>query len=145
MAQTVDLLIDGGILLNVGICVSDIRLWLIVIVIGDEVFYRIIREKLPEFRAKLGSQGLIVGQHQRGLIHLLDDRSHGEGLAGTGDTQKHLLPQAVFNAKGQLRDGLGLIAGGTKFRYQLKFIHTDLPSVKSAHGTGPDGRLRTAP
>ena len=90
MAQAVDLLVDGGILLNIGIRVGNISLRLIIIVIRNKVFHRIFREKLPEFAAKLSSQGLIVSQHQGGTVHLFDDGGHGEGLAGAGDTQQGL-------------------------------------------------------
>ena len=40
---------------------------------------------------------------------------HGVGLAGAGDAQQDLLPQAVLDALGQLGDGLGLVAGGGVF------------------------------
>ena len=49
MAQTVDFIIDGGILLNIGVGRGDIRLRLVIIVVGYEIFYRIIREKLFKF------------------------------------------------------------------------------------------------
>ena len=90
MAEPVDFLVHRGILLNIGVRVGNVCLRLIVIVIGNEVFHRIVGKKLPEFAAKLSSQGLIVSQHQGGTVHLFDDGGHGEGLAGAGDTQQGL-------------------------------------------------------
>ena len=123
MAQPVDLLVDGGVLLNIGVRVGDIGLGLVVVVVGNEVFHRVIREKLPEFAAKLGCQGLVVGQHQGWPVQLLDDGSHGEGLAGAGDAQQGLLMQSPVYAVYQRFNGLRLVAGGLIIRNQLKTIH----------------------
>ena len=71
---------------------GDISLRLVVIVIGNKILHRIVGEKFPELRAKLGRQGLIVGQNQSGPVHLLNNRCHREGLTGTGHTQQGLLP-----------------------------------------------------
>ena len=123
VAQPVDLLIHRGILLDVGIRVGNIGLRLIVIVIGNEIFHRVFRKKLPELAAKLGCQGLVVRQHQGGSVHLLNDGGHGEGLAGAGNAQKGLLMQSPVDAVHQLFNGLRLIAGGLVFGYQFEMIH----------------------
>ena len=102
---------------------GDIGLRLIVVVIADEILHGVVGEKLPELLAQLGRQGLIVGQHQCGALHLFDDLGHGVGLAGAGNAQQHLLPQAVFNALGQLFDGLGLVTGGLIFTFYLERGH----------------------
>ena len=60
MAEFIDLIIDGGILFDIRIGCGDIRLWLIIIVIGDKIFNRIFRKKLPELRAQLCSERLVV-------------------------------------------------------------------------------------
>ena len=65
-----------------------------VIIVGNEIFHRIVGKKFPELAAKLGGQGLVVGQHQGGPVQLFDHRGHGEGLTGAGNTQQRLLPQA---------------------------------------------------
>ena len=77
---------------------GDIGLRLVVVVVGHKVLHGVFREKLPELLAQLGGQCLIVGQHQCGTLHLLDDLGHGVGLAGAGNALEHLLPQAVFHA-----------------------------------------------
>ena len=64
MAQPVDLLINGGVLFNIGVRMGNVCLGLIVVVVGNEIFHNIVWKKLPELRAQLGRQGLIVSQHQ---------------------------------------------------------------------------------
>jgi hypothetical protein len=88
----------AAVLFDIGVRVGDVRLRLVVVVVGDEIFHGVVGEKLLELAAQLGGQRLVVGQHQRGALHLLDDLGHGIGLAGAGDAQQHLLGQAVFNA-----------------------------------------------
>ena len=121
--QPVDLIVGGGILGDIGVRMGDIRLRLVVVVVGDEVLHRVVGEELLELRAQLGGQGLVVGQHQRGPLHLLDDLGHGKGLAGSGNAQQHLLLQPVLDALRQRGNGLGLVAGGLIFRYDLKLRH----------------------
>ena len=50
-----------------------------------------IWEKFLEFSMELGCQGLIMGNDQGGLLHLLDHIGHGESFAGSSDTQKRLM------------------------------------------------------
>ena len=122
MAQLVDLVVDGGVLLDVGVRLGDVGLGLVVVVVGDEILHRVMGEKLPEFGAQLGGQGLVVGQHQGGAVHPGDDICHGEGLARAGDAQQGLLLHAGLHAPHQLFDGLGLVPGGLVGRYQLEFV-----------------------
>ena len=125
--QAVDLLIGRGVLLNIGVGVGDIGLRLVVVVVGDEVLHGVFREEFPELLAELGGQGFVVGQHQGGALHLLDDLGHGIGLAGAGDALEHLLTQAVVHALGQGRDGLGLVAGGGVFGMDFELRHRGSP------------------
>ena len=87
MAQAVYLVVDSAVLFDIGIGAGDIGLRLVVVVVGDEIFHGVIREKRAELGAELGGQRLIVGQHQRRAVALGDDVRHGKCLAGTGDTQ----------------------------------------------------------
>ena len=61
-AHLVDFIVNGRLLLNIGVGRSYISLWLVVIIITDEILHRILREKSTKFLAKLSGQGLIVGQ-----------------------------------------------------------------------------------
>ena len=126
MAQTLDLVVDGSVLLDISVRMGDVGLGLVVVVITDEILHGVFREKLLELAAELGRQGLVVGQHQGGTVEPGDDVCHGEGLAGAGDAQQHLLLQAVFQAKDQVVNGLRLVAGGPVIRDELESIHHSL-------------------
>ena len=55
-------------------------MWLIEIIVGNEVFYSIVWEELLELSVKLTCQSFIVGNNQGWFIHALDDLTHGIGL-----------------------------------------------------------------
>ena len=112
VAQALDLIVDGGVLFDIGVRVGDVGFRLIVIVVTNEIFHGIVGEDLAEFGAELRREGLVMRQHQCGAVGGGDDISHGIGLAGTGDTQQNLLLQAHIETVYQLADGLRLIARG---------------------------------
>ena len=137
VAQALDLVIDGGVLFNIRVRVGDVCLRLIVIIVGNEVFHRVFREKLPEFRTKLGGERFVVRQHQRRTVQLLDHGSHGEGLAGAGDAQQNLRRHPLLDPARQGADGLRLVAGGGIGRMQFE-IHR-----KHLRSRGADSRCRS--
>ena len=127
VAQPVDLLVDGGILFDVGIAGGDVGLGLVVVVIADEIFHRAVREKGAQLAAQLGGQRFVVGQHQRGLLDFFDDGGHGEGFAAAGNAQQHLILEALLYAVGQRFNSGRLIASGRVGRFQNKFVHGMVP------------------
>ena len=114
MAQAVNLVVDGTVLLNIGVCGRDISLGLIVVVVGDEIFYRIIGEKAAHLGTDLAGQRFIRLQDQRRAIHPGDDVGHGEGLARAGDAQQRLGVVTLMDALHQRFYRLRLVAGGLK-------------------------------
>ena len=50
------------------------------IIVGHIIFYRIARKESFELAVQLCCQRLVVCQHQRRAIDLLDDVCHGEGF-----------------------------------------------------------------
>ena len=48
MAQSVDAIVDGGVLLNEGIATRNISFRLVVVVVADEVLDGVVGEELPE-------------------------------------------------------------------------------------------------
>jgi hypothetical protein len=62
-----------------------------------------------------------VRHDQGGLLHLLDDGGNGEGLAGAGRAEQHLVFHSVVHAVHETADGFGLVAhgleGGLKFEF----------------------------
>ena len=120
MAQALDLVVDGAVLFDEGVRVGDVRLRLIVVIVGHEVFHGVFREEGPELLAQLGAR-VLLWPAPGGPLDPLDDLGHGIGLAAAGDAQQHLVPQAVFDAAGQGVDGLGLVPLGVYSDTTLNF------------------------
>ena len=121
MAQAIDLIIDGTVLFNVGVGGRDVRLGLIIVVVRNKILHRIVRKKLAEFRAELGRQSFVVGQHQRGAVYPGNHVGHGKGFAAAGYTQQGLGPISGLNAFYEGINGLRLIAGRLIRCHQLEF------------------------
>ena len=110
MPQTIQFCIGVGIFFDISIRRGNIRLRLVIVIIGHKKLYGVVGEKLPELRTKLCCQRLVMSQHQRGALQLLDHVGHHKGLARAGNTQHGLLFQTQFGASHKLLDGLGLSA-----------------------------------
>ena len=111
VAQTLHLLIDGGVLLNERISLRHVRLRLVVVVVRDEILHRIIRQQLAQLIRQLRRQGLVLHEHQGRTLHRLNQPGGRCRLTGTGGTHQHNVLLAVLHALGKLGDGLGLITG----------------------------------
>ena len=61
MTQLVYFIVYGGILFNIGVASRDIRLGLIIVIIGYKVFHRILGKEFPELRAQLCGKCFVVG------------------------------------------------------------------------------------
>ena len=122
MAHPVDLLVDGRFFFDKGIGTRHIGFGLVVIVIGDKILNRIVGEEAFEFAIKLGGQCLVGRENKRGALRLLDHLRHGEGFAGTGDAEQHLIAVKLGNAFNKRFDRSGLIARRLIFRYDLEAI-----------------------
>ncbi len=112
VAHLVDLLVDRGVLLDVGVRRRDVGLGLVVVVIAHEVLDGVLREQRFELLVELRRQGLVGGDDQGGTLDGLDDVGHREGLARTGDPEEDLVRVPLFDPPGQLFDGLGLVPPG---------------------------------
>ena len=134
-AQLIDLVIDIRILLDVGIRRREIRLRLIIIIVGNEILDRIFREELLHLGIKLCRQGLVMRDDQRRLLQSLDDICHRKGLAGAGNTEQGLELISLLEAERQLFDGLRLITGRCIVRMKLEFVvfHSALQIVFSVY------------
>lgn len=125
-AETVNLLVDGAVLFDVGVCAGDVGLRLVVVEVGDEVFHRVVREEALELGIELGCQRFVVGEHQHRPVLRGDDVRHGEGLAAAGHAQQALVTVPRLQRFEEFADGLLLIAGGFVVRYQLKDAHGEV-------------------
>ena len=106
-----DVVVLGRVLLDVQVGLRDVRLGLVVVVVGDEVFDRVVGEELAELVAELRGQRLVVRDHECGLADLLDRPGHRRGLAGAGRADQRLVAIAGPQALGEGRDRGGLITG----------------------------------
>ncbi len=57
--QPLDLVVDRGVLLDVGVRLRDVRLGLVVVVVGDEVLDRVVGQQLAELVGQLRGQRLV--------------------------------------------------------------------------------------
>ncbi len=111
VAQAVDLLVDRRVLLDVQVLARDVRLGLVVVVVRDEVLDRVAREVRAELVAELRRERLVVGDHERRLLHRLDRRRHRHRLAGAGRAEQRQRALAGVDPDRQRLDRRGLIGG----------------------------------
>ena len=109
--QPLDLLVDRGVLLDVGVGLRDVGLGLVVVVVGDEVLDRVVGEQLAQLVGELGGQRLVGLHHQHRPLHLLGHPGDGGGLAGAGGAEQHDVLLAALDPLGDLRDRGRLVAG----------------------------------
>ena len=110
VAETVDLVVDRRVLLDVRVRGRDVGLGLVVVVVADEVLDRRARQQLAELVAELGRERLVVRDDQRRAFRLGDHARHGEGLARAGDAEERLEALAAPQALRQLADRPRLVA-----------------------------------
>ena len=105
------MLVDRGILLDVGVRRRHVGFRLVVIVIGNEILHRVVGKNAFISPYSCAARSC-WRQHQRRTLHGGDDVGDGEGLAAAGDAEQGLMRQAVVQARDQRADGVRLIAGG---------------------------------
>ena len=120
VAQLLDLGVDVGFFLDVGVTARDVGLGLVVVVVADEILDGVFREEFLELGGQLGGQSLVMGEHQRRALDALDHVGDGEGLAGAGYAEQSLRTVAVLDALKELIDGAGLTAGRLKVGADLE-------------------------
>ena len=110
--ETVDVVVAGRVLLDVEIGLRNVRLRLVVVVVGDEVLDGVRREELAELVAQLRRERLVVRDHEGRSLQLLDQPRHRRRLPRARRAEERLEPVACFERGGQLGDRVWLIAGG---------------------------------
>ena len=63
-----NLLVDGRFFFDIQVSGRNVRLGLVVVVVGDEILDRVSREELLEFVKELRGKGFIVSQDQSGSV-----------------------------------------------------------------------------
>ena len=122
MTELINLVIDRAILFDISIARRDIGLRLVVIIVGNEVFYCIIGEELLELTIKLPGQRFIMCNNQSRLVDLSNNLTHGIGLTSTRRPHENLGLLAPINIIHQLLDSLRLVTRWLVLRHQFKFI-----------------------
>ena len=120
MAHAVDLLVDGRILLDIGVGPRDVGFGLVVIVVGDEILDRVVREEALELAVELRGERLVGSKDQRGPLGALDHLRHGEGLARAGNAEQDLIAFLRLGLRNEFGDGLWLIALRHHVRLELQ-------------------------
>ena len=110
VAHAVDLLVDVGFLLDIGVGARDVGFGLVIVVVGDEILDGVVGEEALELAVELRGQRLVGREDQSRPLGRLDHLGHGEGLARAGDAEQHLVALLGANALDQLLDRLRLIA-----------------------------------
>ncbi len=109
--QPLDLLVDRGVLLDVGVGLRDVRLGLVVVVVRDEVLDGVVRQQLAELVGQLGGEGLVRRHHQRRALQPLDQPGRRRGLTGTGRAEQDDVGFAGLDPPGQILDRGRLVTG----------------------------------
>ncbi len=118
--EPVDVVVDGGVLLDVRVRLRDVRLGLIVVVVGDEVPDRALREEALELPVELRGQRLVVRDDERGPLRRLDDVRHRERLPGARDPEQGLVSVPAADSLVQLLDRARLVTQRLIGRNQLE-------------------------
>ena len=134
--QPVDLVVAARVLLDVGVAPGQVRLGLVVVEVADEVLDGVVREELAELGVELRGERLVVGDHERRPVGLLDDRRHREGLARPGGAQQRLVALSALDTVDELGDRVGLIAGRLERGDEVEVGHGLRIRVR------PPGRVR---
>ena len=81
VAHPVDLLVQRQFLLDIGVGARDVGFRLVVVVIGDEILDRVLREEALHLAIELRRQRLVRRQDDRRAAGARDDMRHRKGLA----------------------------------------------------------------
>ena len=113
-SEAVDLLIDGKILLYIGIGRGDVGFGLVVVVIGDEILDGVTGKESLHLGVELCGECFVVTEDECGAVEPCDDVCDGECFAGAGNAQECLRGCALPDTFREAVDSLGLVACGAE-------------------------------
>ena len=108
-AHLLNMLVNCAVFFDEQIALRHIGFRLVIVVIADEIFHRIVRKKLTKLAVQLRRQCLVVCKHNRRAAQPGNHIGHGEGLARAGDAQEGLKHFAVIHTFDQLVNRLRLV------------------------------------
>ena len=138
--QPLDLLVDRGVLLDVGVGLRDVGLGLVVVVVRHEVLDRVVGEELAKLVGELRRERLVGQHHQGRALDPLDQPGDRGGLAGAGRAEQHDVLLAGPDAALEVVDRGRLVAGRHVVGHDLERCHGALEVVNGSHAS----RLRRA-
>ena len=109
-AQLLYLVVDAQVLLDVGVGHGQVGLGLVVVVVGYEILYGVVREKGLELPVELCCQGLVVAEYQGRPLQPLDHVGHRESLARACDSEQGHGIRTGIHRLADFLDGLRLVA-----------------------------------
>ena len=131
--QPLDLVVDRGVLLDVGVGLRDVGLGLEVVVVADEVLDGVVGQQLAELVGQLRGQRLVGRHDERGALHLLDEPGRGGGLAGAGGAEQHGVVLPRPHSAREVGDGRRLVARGLEVGDDLEGCQATLEVGGRAH------------
>ena len=129
-AELIDFIIDTQVFLDIGIRDRDVGFRLVVVVVGDEILHRIMREKRLELAVQLRSQRLVVAQDQGRTLEALDDIGHREGLPGSCHAEQRDGADPLGKGVAKAVDSRWLVAGRLIIGLELEFHGTKIHYLK---------------
>ena len=110
-AHLLDVLVDRAVLFNKEVTLRHVGFGLVVVVVTDEIFHRILGEELAKLAVKLCCQRFVGRKHNGRTPQTRNHVGHGEGLARAGHAEQGLEHFTVFHTTHQLADSLRLVTG----------------------------------
>jgi len=110
VAHPVDLVVDEGVLLDVGVRLGDVGLGLVVVVVRHEIFDGVRREERPELAEELRGQGLVRRDDEGRPVdarHHVGDRVR---FARAGHAAQHHVAAVLAHEAREGGDRLRLVA-----------------------------------
>ena len=132
MTEPLHVVVDGAVLLDVGVGLGDVRLGLVVVVVRDEVFDGVVGQHLSQLVGQLRGERLVGRHHKGGPLQPFDQPCGGRRFTGAGGAEQHDVPLPLGDPAFQLFDGCGLVTGG---RVGADHLET---------ATGPDNGVDSA-
>ncbi|CAB5025699.1 unannotated protein [freshwater metagenome] len=137
--QSLHLLIDRGVLLDEGIALRNVCLWLVIVVVGDEVLDGVVRQEFLELRGQLCGKGLVRSHDERRALQGFDQPGGRRTLACTGGPEQHGVALTGADALRERCDRSWLITGWLERCLDLK--RSD-PTLEVGHRPGHVNTLR---
>ena len=111
-SKAIGIRVARGVLFDVDVPLRDVRLGLVVVVIGDEIRDSVVGKERLHLLVQLSGKRLIVAHDERWTLALSDDIRHRESLSRTRRSHQRLEAAPTIQTLAELGDRPRLIASG---------------------------------